>query len=238
MSRSVRIILMGCAVAMLFAAVGASSAYALFSEGVKCEAPGKEGICITTSAGGVLNEAIGEENALLRLDTGTVAKLLVPSLTLELESTEAECLGCIVHQASPLTVLGTITGQVVFKKVHIIGTLAPKCKVINETVTTKKLVAEGLNETEVEVKPETGKVFAEIEIGNNGAEICPATVKGINPVKGKIACEVLEPKVNAVVKLCEFEGHAGLEFGTSAATLDSEAELELEDKWFWDYVVQ
>src|SRR6202008_42788 len=182
LSRSASI-LTGCTVAMLLAAVGASSAYALFTEGVECktETGAIEAICITSVSGGVLLEAVGTEKiSKADFDEGTVGLLLVPSLSLELESTLAVCLECEVLQASPLTVLGTIDGVIDFENVKVVGTLEPKCEILNKTVTTKALVAQGANETEVEINPASGKTFAELEIGNKGTETCPATVKGIN----------------------------------------------------------
>jgi hypothetical protein len=230
---------MGCVVAMLFAAVGASSAFAEFTEGETCGTTGIPTVCITKTEGGVLKEAKGEEKGLIT-ETEEAAKLSVPSLELELSSPAVDCEApCQVDQLEPLVKVPTLLAKLVFLEVTVVGALAAKCKVVSP-ITTKSLVGTALNEKEIEFKPESGEIFTEVEIGNQTGQTCPATVKGINPVKGTDVCEVLNNNVNQkshLLKCSTTNAKTKLEFGKNPATFSTLVELELELPWFWDLVL-
>jgi hypothetical protein len=115
-----------------------------------------------------------------------------------------------------------------------------QCNVV-EPIKTKGLDAVPLfsEPRHLELTPEAGP-FAEIEIGNQTGQTCPATIKGVNPVRGEQLRELEQPSEDLVSQEleCTAAGSVGTLFlGTNAVTFEGLVERETTDKWFWDAIL-
>ncbi len=203
---------------------------------VKCEGAGVPTVCLSaTERGTDLFEAKGLETI---TDTKAIQSWLVkvPAVGLEVVCKEANGTGTI-DQSEPLVKAYEWTDlKLTFSQCAVEGTHAAECKVV-EPIKTRGLAATLLSEKELDAKPETGEVFTEIEIGNKTGT-CPATIKGINPVKGRQKCTL--PKNTEAVKVtdvaCAATG-SSLKVGSNTTTLEGEASYELTAETFADSVL-
>jgi hypothetical protein len=240
MSR-IRLIALSVFAMLAVVAISASSASAEFTLGAKCEGAGIAAVCLEKVAGEGLLEATGSEKFIAKLESGTEALLEVSGLELHIVCTAISGKGT-VNQPSPLVSTPTGTGTVEFTGCSVLAPLAGKCKV-KEPIVTKLLVGEVLptEPRHLEFKPETGAIFAEVTITNIAS--CPATIQGINPVKGKVLGLFLPEAetTDAVVQLLQFTHEENeenkLEYGANPATIEAEVEVEFELKWLWDTVL-
>lgn len=101
-----------------------------------------------------------------------------------------------ISQASPLVSTPTLSSpKIVFTECKLLETLGKKCKV-PATLETKEITGTTPGVGEVLFKPTVGTTFIEFEISNNGAEVCPATVKGVRKITGEQTCLWLELEVD------------------------------------------
>jgi hypothetical protein len=220
-------------------AVAASSASAAFVLSTTACEGGVPALCWNSE--GALLEFTGTEEATGKLEAGT-ENLLKGNLgeNIRITCTAAAVTGTI-KQAEPLVVAGVIEkSTIAFSGCTITETagLAKKCKINLEKVTTKALGGTFLNADPVSTttfKPEGSETFTGIVFENNGAEVCPATVKGEKLVKGKQVCNNVEPEVHATVHLiqCLTTG-SELKLGENVAEFDATFELTLKnttDAW-------
>ncbi len=181
---------------MVVAAVGSSTALATFEDTtVECPQAGTgiPVLCLLTP----LKEAKGTETFTSVILSGSESLLAVASLELHIVCTVANDAGTI-EQPEPLVKAPLLMKTIItFKECEILneGTakLGEKCEVQNKEIKTKEIDGEPLpTEPEhIEFKPETGEIFTEITILNKTGQTCPATVKGVNPVKGEQLCTLL-----------------------------------------------
>jgi hypothetical protein len=226
---------------LVVSAIGASSAFATFEKtAVECTTTGVPTVCLAESETGKLFEAKGTETV-TSVKATKPSILKVASLGLEIECKSDGATGEI-SQTAPLVSAYSLKKFVLeFKECAVIGAHAAECKVV-EPIKTKPLSGVAQAENEIEAKPESGTIFTEIEIGNKTGT-CPATIKGINPVKGNQECTLPENKVDLKVHLlaCAPNGTSThptkLEFGTNPATFEGEASFELTSKAFNDSVL-
>ena len=213
---------------LVVSAVGASSAFATFEKtAVKCEGAGVPTVCLSTVEKGTeLFEAKGTESI------GSVKEVKpsifkVASLELEIECTVNKATGQI-NQTEPLVKAYSLSKfDLDFESCKVIGKHAVECKVV-EPILTKNLIGTLTDEKTIEASPESGEIFAEIEIGNQTGQTCPSTIKGINPVKGKQTCTLPENTVDLKVhKLACAATGSSLKFGSNTATFEGEASFEL-----------
>ncbi len=236
MSR-IRLVLLSSMAVLVVSAIGASSAFATFTKtGEKCTGSGVPTVCLSGAEKGTeLFEATGTET-IKNVTAKSPSILKVASLSLEIECKKDEATGTI-NQTEPLVKAYSLSKFVLtFSECAVKGAHAAECKVV-EPIKTKGLAGTLLNEKEIEAKPETGEIFTEIEIGNKTGT-CPATIKGINPVKGSQKCTL--PKnseaLKAPVLACAATG-SSLKFGSNTATFEGEASFELTAGTFSDSVL-
>jgi hypothetical protein len=214
-----------------------SVAFATFEKtSIKCES-GIPTACLAATEGGSKFEAKGKETYTGKLVPGTEASLDVPSIALDILCKKDASTG-EVEQTEPLVnAVVARNGILTFSECHIAGEVGTKCRV-TEPIKTKPLKGTVIDEMPISagtVEPETGKTIAEVEIGNQAGQTCPATIKGINPVKGSDLCVSAEAEVDKVVHTgeCRPEG-SKLEFGANRATFECRAEAELTSKSLGD----
>jgi hypothetical protein len=239
-----RIRLIALSVFAMFAvgAISASTASAEFTLGAKCEGAGIAAICFEKTAGEGLKEAVGTEPAKLTLESGVESLLEVPNLNLHITCTVSTGTAT-ASQPEPLVKVPVFKELLIkFSTCNILEALGEKCKV-KEPIETKDLSGELLptEPRHIEIKPESGTAFWEFTITNT--KECPATVLGINPVKGKLLCEFL-PEAETTdateqLVLCKHETNSetNLEFGSNPATFESEYEVGFELNWLYDLVL-
>jgi hypothetical protein len=242
MSR-IRLLMLSCMALLVVSAIGASSAFATFEKtAVECVTTGVPTVCLAESETGKLFEAKGTETILSSsIVTIKPSILKVASIGLEIECTSDGGEGEI-SQPEPLVKGYTLKKFfLTFKGCAVIGAHAAECKVV-EPIKTKALAGTLSSENEIEAKPESGTTFAEIEIGNKTGT-CPATIKGVNPVKGNQECSLPENKVDLKrhVLACAANGTSThktqLEFGSNLATFEGEASFEFTSGAFNDSVL-
>jgi hypothetical protein len=235
MSR-IKLLVLSCIAAIAVGAVVSPSAFAAFEEtAVECKNEGLPGICLAKTEAGPLLEARGtEEIAGTKLKAGTTAVLTSSGIGLVIKCKKANATGEL-EQAEPLVKAGLLMKTVIsFSECAVTGAHEAECKVV-EPIKTKPLDGELKSATEVLFTPESGRIFTEIEIGNKTGT-CPATIKGINPVKGEQTCNLPEKTKDERLQAlnCTTTG-SKLEFGTNAATFAAEAEFGLKSESFFDF---
>jgi hypothetical protein len=113
------------------------------------------------------------------------------------------------------------------KVVKIVGCETPSSVVVKPVVT--ELVVEGTKVFDL-YTPKSGTEFTTINLTGCAGE-------GKYKMTGQTRCEIKEPEVEAVDKLCLFSaataGEVGLKFGTEPATLTAEPEALLVKKQKW-----
>ena len=226
--------------AVIVSALGATTASAAFT---LTETECKEGVPVFCYE----NEATKKLFAFKGVEEGTGTQesaephLLKGNLG---ESIRIECsagtLTGNLTQEEPLVKAGTIVNtQLKFTGCKITETaaLVKKCKITLEKLDTRVLKGqlEGATDPpDLHITPGEGTTIAAFLIENNGAEVCPATVKGEKLIKGLVLCELLEAEVDAKVKLVQCGTGSELTFGENAAEFDAEFELVLKntiDPW-------
>ena len=132
-----------------------------------------------------------------------------------------------INQAEPLVKAYSLS-KVLLKvtECKVTGAHERECKVV-EPITTKALTGTLLSEKELEAKPEAGEDWAELEIGNQAGQTCPATLKGVNPFKGTQICTLPENAVDLKAHrvACAATG-SNLRFGANNVTLEGELSFE------------
>ncbi len=227
---------------MAMSAIAAQSASATFVLVEKECGPGLPALC--ENVGGILWEWTGKEKVTGTLETTKENKLKANLGEEVILKSSSAALTAEVDNGKPLEgTAATITGLVIeFKGVKITGNAAvvKKCKIASEIVLTKPLKgtfedADPVAKTHFE--PENAeKIFAEFEFINNGAETCPATIKGVRKVKGKQLVTNITPETHATVHLLEAtEAQSELTIGENAATFEGTFEVKLENQTAeWD----
>jgi len=226
MSR-IRLVLLSSMAVLVVSAIGASSAFATFTKtSVKCEGTGVPTVCLsTTEKGTELFEASGTES-IANVKEVKASVLKVTSIGLEIQCTTDAATGQI-NQTEPLIKAYSLSKFVLkFSTCKVTGAHEKECKVV-EPMTTKNLTGTLLSEKEIEAKPESGEIFTEIEIGNQTGQTCPATIKGVNPVKGAQICTLPENTVDLKTHKLACAAGTKLKFGSNEATFEGEASFEL-----------
>ncbi len=218
-------------------ASASSTALASFEKtGVKCEA-GIPTLCLAATEGGALFEAKGSETYTGKLVVGTEALLAVASLGLVIACNKDASTGEIEQSEPLIHAVIAKKGFLTFSECAVRGAHEKECKVV-EPIKTKALKGAVIDEMPISagtVEPETGTIITELEIGNQTGQLCPATIKGVNPVKGSDLCIGIEAEADKAVHTgeCKAEG-SKLEFGTNKATFECKTEGELTSKLLSD----
>ncbi len=197
---------LGVVTGTLFAMVGicavaASSASAVFLKATTACVSGLPALCWNSET--ALLELVGTEETVERFEAGT-ENLLKSSLGENIRITCTTAAGTgIISQTEPL-VKGSAfeKATIAFSGCTIteVPNLVKKCKIKEGKITTKPLGGTFANEDPAKTttfKPEGSETFAGIVFENNGAETCPATVKGEKLVKGKQVCNNVAPETHA-----------------------------------------
>ncbi len=225
-------------VAMSAVAASSASAVPFVLATTACEG-GVPALCWNSE--GALLEFTGTEEATGKFEPG-VENLLKGNLgeNIRITCTTAAVAGTI-SQPEPLVKAAVIEkSTIAFSGCTISETaaLVKKCKIKEEKITTKALGGTFANEDPVKTttfKPEGSETFTGIVFENNGAETCPATVKGEKLVKGKQVCNNVTPETHAKVHLIEcLTTGSELKLGENVAEFDATFELELKnttDEW-------
>ncbi len=226
MSR-IRLVLSSSTAVFAVSVVGASSAFATFEKTVvKCEGSGVPTVCLSAVGKGTqLFEAKGTETITnVKEIKATIFK--VSSLDLEVQCTADSATGQI-DQTEPLVRAYSLSKyDLKWASCKVTGAHEKECKVV-EPIATKYLSGTLLSEKEVELKPESGEVWTELEYGNQSGQTCPATIKGINPIKGAELCTVSENSVDLKVRKLVCPAGTKLSFGANLVTLELEFSFEL-----------
>jgi hypothetical protein len=100
-----------------------------------------------------------------------------------------------------------------------VRTTRERCRAPTE-LKLNALKGEVASVAEDKCEPEAGTTLIEIALANNGAETCPATIKGTKKVTGPQKCTNSEPEVFAVEKeIGCLESGSNLKLGESTADL-------------------
>ncbi len=217
------------ALTALGAALASTASASFTTTEIEC----KEAIpTLCLESNGKLFEAKGTETYSGKLVPGTEASL---KSTIGEEEINVACTADAssgeIDQTEPLLkAVRSIKGVLKFSGCSLLGVLAKKCKV-PATLTTTLLLGTVIDEMPINaglVKPETGTTIIELALENNGAETCPATVKGTKRVAGEDLCTSAESEVDKVVHSGEcVAAGSKLTFGEQPATFTCKAEVEL-----------
>jgi hypothetical protein len=180
--------------------------------GVKQELEGEQTFTITLLGVGVLRGTIGGEaveGQCEELTTGAA----VPS---------------VFKQPTPLSSDATGTATVLFKKCKLTGSavVVKKCKIPVEKE-SNILTGHLASVSELVLSPQTGTEFIVIPFENNGAEVCPATIKGNRAITGTQAAIISEPEVPQEEKTGKAVVKSGLKLAGEPAELEGTVGLSL-----------
>lgn len=203
--------ILGMLAAVAVSAAGASSAVAAFVlTGTSCTGGAVITACYaTTEKGATLFEYSGEEPYTGKNDPISEHPLLL-AITLgeevHIECTAATTAGTL-EQAANLTAPALIMKTALtFTGCALLEPLGKKCTV-PATLVTKPLEGTYLTPQDVDFAAENGP-FIELLFSNNGTEICPATIKGGQPITGTQLCEAtaVEEDLAEHLEVCNEEG--------------------------------
>jgi hypothetical protein len=170
----------------------------------------------------------------------SLLKYILAGSAIHIECTAAELKEATALQHEPLITVPSIDTVVIL---FTSCTLLPeeggkKCAVEKKEIQTNKIKGEFVNNEEIKFTPETGTVFAEIKLVNNGSEECPETIAGKEPVTGEQTCSFgsgINEDLKTHILLCE-PAKGKLKFGGNTAELLMALTINSPEtlKDFWD----
>jgi hypothetical protein len=246
-------------VLMVFAisGVAASTAAAEFTlvlntkeEPVACGTGTIVNLCYeTVEKGTALKQLSGEEEFLILLATGAITLTAAVGPTVikcndtvgfrtEKEITEGkpEDNNLLILQPSPLVANSTLDVILEFIECKLQGELGELCLVPEHKETKELTGTVEENENNILFKA-AGGIFIEIPFTNNGANTCPATIKGTKKVTGEQLC-TWSTTENPVLEDLEEHllvcGKSELLLAEQEATFEADYGVILEHEPFWD----
>lgn len=239
-----RLIVLSIMAILAVGAISASTASAAFELTATACTGTLDTLCYaTTEKGATLFEFKGAEAFLATLEVG-IETLLEANLG---ESLHITCLTATTEggeflQAEPLLARPTVdVSSIHFTGCEVLAPIGKKCKVVTPILT--KALTGTLSTTEVgdvNFKPTVGTEFVGIVLENNGAEVCPATIRGTKPVTGEELCQLVSPEEALklhTLKCAESEAEGNLLLLASQPThfkLVLDVELDNATTDFWD----
>jgi hypothetical protein len=240
-------LLVAAVAAVLLAAVivasAASAAFVLTATECTSAAPTINTLCYsTTEKGTTLFEFSGSEAFLATKEAGTTSFLKAKFGAEEvfIDCTGAEALGGEMLQPSPLVETPKVdVASLDFTGCVLLEPIGKKC-VVPAELTTKPIVGGTTGEDgDVLFAPTEGTVFIEIPFTNNGAETCPAIIKGVKKVTGEQLCTLLNTTEDLKLHTLECPASGSkLKLGENVAefllSLDVELDNATTDPWSLD----
>jgi hypothetical protein len=191
-----------CAVVVCSAAAAGSASAEVFKlEASECTGGTNVALCWSAeeAEASPLKELVGKQSETV---SGGDVMLTVSNPEITILCTGATGSGTI-SQPEPL-VAGkktTLTGTITYSgcTIEASAAIAKKCK-IPTSKTTKELLGTLTSGTELLLAPASGTEFITIEFENNGAEVCPATIKGNRTVVGEQVVTITNPTKHELTK--------------------------------------
>jgi hypothetical protein len=226
------------AVAFSGVASSAASAETFTLSTTACSGGTDTALCWSETETSELLELTGKQSETVSGGT-TVLKVSNPEITIECK--EASGSG-VITQTEPLGTNKkgtTLSGTIVYKGCKIIAnaSIAKKCTIV-ESKETKKLKGTLNSDTELLLVPEAGTEFIEVEFLNNGAETCPATVKGKRFVTGEQQVEIVNGTKHELTKSGNAKKASKLKFFEEPAELTESLVLSFTGLEDWVAVTE